>query len=307
MLKRYGLIAILYTLIISGCSSEDESIEERVKSSRMGILPVQTQSLLDEEWKIYRARHQDADEQTVRHDFDVIQSMSGVHYDSDTAIWAERRAYAKAWLENEIEKKFSKETLTDEVIQSAIDAYAFNSGAPALVTASHILIKPDQSSTSEERKMALEAIRKELIEKGIYTNEALSESAQRLSRAGFLVDMNADLTFPERVMTSFLGEQLPYHNIVEPFSKAAFALNSKHPLSEVTESEFGFHLILFRSKKDERKADIHRDREFMSEKIVERGRLLAIQQNIEVLMNSKEIMVNDERLLELSGGESKAE
>ena len=138
------MIAIVAALMISGCSGEEDvSTKEYVKSTRMGILPPQTQALLDEEWKLYRAKHADVDEQTARHDFEVIQAMSGVHFDSDAAIWAERRAYANAWVKEVIENPFSKETLTDDVIQMAIDAYAFDSGSPALVTASHILIKPD--------------------------------------------------------------------------------------------------------------------------------------------------------------------
>ena len=301
-MKKYGMIAILAALMISGCSGEDDvSTGEQVKSTRMGILPPQTQALVDEEWKIYRAKHTDVDEQTARHDFEVVQAMSAVHFDSDTAIWAERRAYANVWLKAEIERPFSKETLTDDVIQMAIDAYAFDSGSPALVTASHILIKPDTASTDDERKAALEAVRKDLIEKGVFTNEALGEAAQRLSRAGYLVDMDADLTFPEREMIPFLNEQLHYQNVVDSFAKAAFSLSAKNPLSQVTKSEFGYHLILFRSMKEERKADINRDREFLSEKIIERRRLLAAEENIGELMNSKGILIDEDRLREIAG------
>ncbi|MBQ9394587.1 MAG: peptidylprolyl isomerase [Proteobacteria bacterium] len=305
MLKKYGMIAILLALIISGCGAkENVNTEELVKSTRMGILPPQTQALVDEEWQVYRAKHPDVDEQTARHDFDVIQAMSAVHYDTDTAIWAERRAYANAWLKTTIEKPFSKETLTDDVIQLAIDAYAFDSGTPALVTASHILIKPDKASTAEERRAALEAVRKDLLEKGVFTNEALAEAAQRLSRAGYLVDMDPDLTFPDREMVPFLDEQLRYQNVVEPFSKAAFALNAKNPLSQVTESEFGYHLILFRSMKEERKADINRDREFLSTKIIEKRRLLEAKDKIAELMQSGKILIDEDRLKEIAGGKT---
>ena len=267
----------------------------------MGILPAQTQALLDAEWAEYRAQHPGVDEAKLRHDFNVIQVMSAEEYDEDTAVWAERRALAKAWLKTQIEDVYSPESVSDEMVQAAVDAYAFESGNPALVTASHILIRNDNFSTKEERFAALESVRKELLASGDLTNEAFAREAQRLTRAGFRTDFNADLTFPEHPMTSFLGEQLSYRAVVEPFAKAAFALSEQNKLSPVTETEFGHHLILFTSRTEEKKADPRADRDFIVSKTIQQGRRMAAEQMISALMNDAEILADEDRVAEIAG------
>ena len=270
----------------------------------MGILPAQSPELIAQEWSIYRQNHPELSEEEARHQFDIIQTMSAEHYDAYTAAWAERRALANAWLKAEIEDVFHPDTVSPEMIQAAIDAYAFKSGHPALVTASHILIKPDKTTTPEMRKAALEAVRTQLLKEGDLSDDALRRQAQRLIRAGYRTDMNADLTFPRRAMTSFLGEQLSYQTVVEPFAKASFELSEANPLSPVTESEFGYHLILFKSRTEEKKADIKRDADFIRESTVQQGRKLASRQKIDALMQSNDIRVDETRLAQMAGTNS---
>lgn len=267
----------------------------------MGILPEQTSQLIDQEWQVFRAKHPEMDEDTAKHEFDIIQVMSAENYDADTAAWAERRVLANAWLKTQIEDVFSPETVTDQMVQAAVDAYAFQSGNPALVTASHILIKKDERSSDEERKKALEGIRNELLASGDLTNEAFAREAQRLTKAGFITDFNADLTFPRHEMTSYLGAQLTYRAVVEPFAEAAFALSEQNRLSPVTETQFGYHLILFQSKTEETKADPIKDRAFIVSKTVHQGRKLGSEQIIQKLMENSEILVDEKRLQELAG------
>ncbi len=270
----------------------------------MGVLPAQSPELIAQEWSIYRQNHPELSEEEARHQFDIIQTMSAEHYDAYTAAWAERRALANAWLKAEIEDVFHPDTVSPEMIQAAIDAYAFKSGHPALVTASHILIKPDKTTTPEMRKAALEAVRTQLLKEGDLSDDALRRQAQRLIRAGYRTDMNADLTFPRRAMTSFLGEQLSYQTVVEPFAKASFELSEANPLSPVTESEFGYHLILFKSRTEEKKADIKRDADFIRESTVQQGRKLASRQKIDALMQSNDIRVDETRLAQMAGTNS---
>lgn len=300
MKKTALFIIIILALFLAACSLDKDDVN-RVKSNRMGILPPQTPELLQEEWKLYRAQHADINEAQARHDFDVIQLMSAQEYDSDTAIWAERRAYAKEWLKTQIEDVYSVESITDEFIQSAVDAYAFKSGNPALVTASHILIKPDDKTTPEERFEALNTVLNELKTSGEFTNEALQRETLRLTKAGFHSVFNADLTFPRYPMTSFLGEQLPYQAVVEPFAEAAFSLSEQNRLSPVIESEFGYHIILFQTKTDETKADPVADREFIISNIIKRGRTLGTEQTLNALVQNSEILVNETRMQEIAG------
>ena len=300
---RLCLFAIIALCLISGCFHNDDanSKQSAQTSYQMGVLPPQTPELLAQEWEIYRQEHADLSEDAARHQFDIIQKMSADHEDAYTAAWAERRAQANAWLKAEVENVFHPNTVSNEMIQAAIDAYAFKSGHPALVTASHILIKPDAHSTPEMRKAALEAVRADLIQSGDLSDNALRIQAQRLIRAGYRTDMNADLTFPRYAMTSFLGEQLSYRTVVEPFADAAFKLSNDNRLSPVTESEFGYHLILFKSRTEEQKADIHRDAYFIRNSTVKQGRELATRQKIDELMQTGDIRIDETRLSQITG------
>ena len=294
-------ISFLFTAIsLCACQNSEAPQPEAQSRYRTGELPAQTPELLQAEFSAYRAQHPELDEASARDAFEEIQLLSSLYPDARTAIWADRRALARAWLKREVEDVYHPDTIDDAFIQSAIDAYAFKSGHPALVTASHILIRPDTVTTPEKRRQALEAIRSDLIQSQTYTNEALSAAAQRLTRAGFRVDMNPDLTFPRHAMKSFLGESLSYQAVVEPFADAAFKLSESSPLSPVVESEFGYHLILFRNRTEEKKAHLPQDRDFMVSRIVHQGRTLGFAQQLEEAMQAVPIRINQEKIGELT-------
>ena len=295
------ILPLLAAVIFAGCHSAETQQPEARTLYATGVLPEQTPALLAEEFQIYRKQHPELDETTARKSFEEIQLLSGLYQDEKTAIWADRRALAKAWLKHEVEDVYHPNTVTDDMIQSAIDAYAFKSGNPALVTVSHILIRPDSVTTPEMRHEALDKIRTELLNAQTFTNEALSAAAQRLTLAGYRVDMNPDLKFPRHAMTTFLGEGLTYPTVVEPFADASFKLSENNPLSPVIESEYGYHIILFRSRTEEKKAQLPQDRAFMISRIVQYGRTLAFAQKLEEAMSAVPIRVNQAKMGELKG------
>lgn len=301
-MKTLYLSFILCALVAMACQSSSEQAEQKSSSHSYttGQLPAQTDQLIAAEWDIYRKKHPEMTDAEAKKQFDIIQIMSAQNYQQDVAVWADRRALAKAWVKSQIHDVYHPSTVPDEMIQAAADAYAFSSGNPALVTVSHILIHPDTLTTSEQRRAALEAIRQELIQNSAFSDEDISKAAQRLIRGGYRVDVNKNLTFPRHQMTSFMGEQLNYQNTVEPFADAAFKLSPDNRLSPVTESEFGFHLILFKNKSEEKKADVHKDRDFLVSKIVEQGRKIATQQFLQSLMQAKPIRVDEQRLNQIT-------
>jgi len=274
----------------------------------MGELPPQTEALLQEEFAVYRRQHPEMDEATARHEFDIIQKMSAQISDPERAAWAERKALAKAWIKVKIEEPFKPDTIKDDMVQDAIDAYAYRSGHPALVTASHILIRKDSVTSDEERRAALEAVRQNLLKLDTIRDSDLRHEAIRLTHAGFRADMNANLTFPSHPMKPFLDQQLSYQAVVQPFADAAFALSNENPLSEVTETEFGYHLILFKSRTEEKKASIEKDRDFLVKQIVKTGKQYAADQFITELLNSYEeqgkILIDSDRMKQLASTSS---
>ncbi len=309
MTRWMRLFLITACLVLSACSVEKEDQIEAARQAAIihtdGVLPAQTDELLAQEWQIYRAKHADLDEATAKKHFDAIQRLSAAARENmpqqaaTTAAWAERRALAKAWLKNRIEDVYAPNTVSDEMIQAGLDAYAFDSGHPALVTASHILIKDDGKTTDEERKKVIDDVYARLAKLSNPTNDDLNGEGVRLLRAGYDVDVNLDLEFPRFPMQSFLGEQLPYHAVVEPFAAAAFALNAQHPLSPVTKSEFGYHIILFQSMTPEKKPALADVREYMLSRIIDQGRRVAMSQFLAGLEQNSDMRINEAKLNEL--------
>ena len=309
MNKQIISAILFFSVLVIGCENAEET-KPSIPSPDfvMGELPPQTEALLQEEFAVYRRQHPEMDEATARHEFDIIQKMSAQISDPERAAWAERKALAKAWIKVKIEEPFKPDTIKDDMVQDAIDAYAYRSGHPALVTASHILIRKDSVTSDEERRAALEAVRQNLLKLDTIRDSDLRHEAIRLTHAGFRADMNANLTFPSHPMKPFLDQQLSYQAVVQPFADAAFALSNENPLSEVTETEFGYHLILFKSRTEEKKASIEKDRDFLVKQIVKTGKQYAADQFITELLNSYEeqgkILIDSDRMKQLASTSS---
>ena len=299
--ERFLGILLLSCSACAACSGGDIQDSQRRYPYKTGVLPEQTAELLDKEFALFAQKHQDWSDDKIRREFALIQKMSAQKYDPDIARWADRKALANAWLKTQIEDVYSPATVSDAMIQDAIDAYAFKSGHPALLTVSHLLIKPDEGSTDAERRAALQTVRDKIVQSGNYNDDVLRKYGETLIRAGFLADMNEDLTFPRETMTSFMGEQLSYRNVVEPFAEAAFKLSETQKLSPVVETEFGLHIILFKGIKPGHKASIQRDRQFIVDNIVMHGRKLAASQIIAKLMNDAQIFIDEGKVNEIAG------
>jgi|GEM_PF-2236159 len=285
-MRHVVLWLALVLCLCLGCVQGDAVIEDSAALMTDGRLPEDTSEGLRAEWAVFRARHPDIEESEALRQFWAIQALSRraleVYGDqaSRVAAWAERRSLVRQWLSVNIEAVYHPSSVNDDFVQQAIDAYAFGSGHPTLVTASHVLVQPDPGSTPSARREAMLAIREALAAGSTVDNEALGRAALELLRAGFHVEVNTDLEFPRTPMQSFLGDALSYRAVVEPFAAAAFALNDAQPLSAVVESEFGDHIILFRQRREGRKPELESVRAYMLELIVRQGRRLAVQQKL---------------------------
>ena len=305
--RSFTMIAslVLFCLLSACHDGGDKKAENDAAVNTGGALPAQTESLVEQEWKLYREKHPEMDEAEAKQQFKAIQVLSAKARESKSqeaeteAAWALRRALAARWLKVRVEDVFSPESVTDDLIQEGINAYAFESGHPALVTASHILIQTDEHSTDEERRKVISEVHARLSALPEVTNDDLSREAVNLIRMGYKADMNADLEFPRYPLQAFLGEQLPYRAVVEPFAAAAFSLDASHPLSDVVTSEFGYHIILYKSRTEEKKPKLADIRDYMVSRIVAQGRNIGSSQFMQELQDSADIRINEAKLKEV--------
>jgi peptidyl-prolyl cis-trans isomerase C len=105
---------------------------------------------------------------------------------------------------------------------------------PETVGASHILIGASESATPEERKKA---------------KEKAEEIAKRLKAgADFAATAKAESSCPSSAQGGDLGK-FTRGQMVPPFEKAAFALKTGE-MSDVVETQFGYHIIKVTSHED---------------------------------------------------------
>lgn len=128
--------------------------------------------------------------------------------------------------------------ISDEDVKSYFDENAARFDQAEEVKASHILVKFDPEATDEEKAAAKAKI--ETIKKKADGGEDFAELAKENSDCPSGQN-GGDLGF-------FTRERM-----VQPFSEAAFKLN-KGQISDVVETQFGYHIILVTDKKEAKKA-----------------------------------------------------
>lgn len=105
---------------------------------------------------------------------------------------------------------------------------------PEMMRASHILVKVDQGASAEDKAKALEKIKD--VQKRVQGGEDFAEVAKQVSDCPSK-EHGGDLDFFQR------GQ------MVGPFEDAAFALKSGQ-VSDIVETEFGYHLIKATDRKE---------------------------------------------------------
>jgi peptidyl-prolyl cis-trans isomerase C len=144
---------------------------------------------------------------------------------------------------------------------------------PEMVRAQHILFSFSPDSSSEQKQEAREAIEK--IQKRVKRGESFSELAKKFSN-----DPNGKN-----------GGELGYFDkdkMVEPFSRAAFALEI-NGVSDIVETEYGFHLIKVLDKKPERIPAFEEIKEDIAQLIVQKKIANGIKSYIQILRDKAKI------------------
>ncbi|MEM5787264.1 MAG: peptidylprolyl isomerase [Syntrophobacteraceae bacterium] len=129
----------------------------------------------------------------------------------------------------------SKVKVSKEDTKAFYDKHPEIFKSPEMVRASHILVKLEEKPTPEDKAKALEKIKG--IQKRIKDGADFAEVAKEVSDDPGSKENGGDLDFFQQ------GQMVP------SFEKAAFALKPSE-LSDVVETEYGFHLIKLTEKKE---------------------------------------------------------
>ncbi|MFA5625729.1 MAG: peptidyl-prolyl cis-trans isomerase [Bradymonadales bacterium] len=298
-MKQHITLFMVFLLVLS-CSTDPE-LAAHGSSYPYGAVGED----LDAEWEAYVRKYPDLSAGEARARFDAIQNLSKdafLKLDDAQALAAlhDRRALANALIEKEITNTYELSDVSDEMVRAAYNAFAFDTGQPELVTVSHLLLRESKVFDENRAKDYMQRIYDDIVLRSAYNDESLRDYALLLTRAGERSDMNADLSFPRHAMSSFMGMQVSYQNMVEEFAAAAFALNEKTVLSPPVRSEFGYHLILFKERRFAYQPPYDEVKEYIREKILERGRTIATQQLLERLQSEAKIRVNEELLSQIA-------
>lgn len=134
----------------------------------------------------------------------------------------------------------SKVSVTDEEVQAYYEEQKEQFQEPEQIQASHILIQVAQDASDEDKQAA----RKKIDDVLVLAKEGkdFAELAQEYSE-GPSKDQGGDLGF------------FPRGAMVKPFEEAAFALQEGE-ISEVVETQFGYHIIKLVAKKEAREVPL---------------------------------------------------
>jgi len=220
--------------------------------------------------------------QIVNQQYDLMQKMY-----PDKKVFAEKLSavnLSEKEMKSEVERGLIIRRLIQEKVVSraqtpeeeSLAFYEKNKGQfkqPEMVRAQHILFSFSPGTSPVQKQKTREAMEK--IQKRIKRGESFSELAKKFSN-----DPNGKN-----------GGELGYFDrekMVEPFSRAAFALGVNE-VSNIVETEYGFHLIKVLDKKPERIPAFEEIKEDITQLIVQKKIANGIKSYIQILRDKAKI------------------
>ncbi len=198
-----------------------------------------------------------------------------------------RFGYTEKSLRSEFEKNLAIQQLIeqeiaadvsipDEELKTYYKEHPDQFKTPEQVKARHILIKTDSEAGEDERQAAREKI--EQIEKRIENGEKFSEVAKEESECP----------------SSKTGGDLGYFSrgqMVKPFEEAAFAL-AVGDVSDIVETQFGYHLIKAEDKKEASKKTFDEIKESLKEQLEQQKVKEKLPEYVEMLKEKGDVKIN---------------
>lgn len=204
--------------------------EERVKVEPMILDQLVTRTVL---LQVTREASVTSDETLVDQQFEAIKAQQPDIADDDLRQFIADEIAIQQTIQQEVVDKIE---VTDEEAQAYYDQQSEQFNEPERIRASHILIQVAPEATQEEKDTAKQKIEEVLAM--AKEGQDFVELAKTHSEGPSNVN-GGDLGFFSRDM------------MVKPFEDAAFALGIDE-ISDVVETQFGYHIIKVTEKKDPR-------------------------------------------------------
>ncbi|HSW60767.1 MAG TPA: peptidylprolyl isomerase [bacterium] len=148
------------------------------------------------------------------------------------------RHYSGTKMKEDVEKMLE---VSEDDMKKHFEENKASFNQPEKIKASHILVKVDEKRTKDEAKKIADKVLKE-AKAGMKDPKSFTELVKKYSDDEGSKRRGGDLGYFEK--TEEGGK------MVKPFSDAAFTLKEIGDMSELVETEFGFHIIKLTGKKE---------------------------------------------------------
>lgn len=195
------------------------------------------------------------------------------------------RVLMKARLEQRVEEEMPDEKAFERLAKEYYRAHPEEFGRPAQVRASHILVSTEDRSEAEARELAEELRSRAVAHPG---EAAFAELAQAHSDDPASANNGGSLGW-------FAREKM-----VEPFSDAAFALDSTGSISPVVKTRFGYHIIRLEDRRPAGTASFDEVKSGVIDMLETRERKKIKQKELERIRSLPGVAVDQEAIKRMS-------
>lgn len=245
MRKYVGILGILLLMIVfvqGKAMAKDAEIVAKIGDKKitvadferiLGYVDTERQKLLEKNPQLKEALLKQIVQSMVIAD---LAKKKG--FDKKADVKDQLKLFSDGFLANEYLKKevASKITVSDDDMKLYYDGHKDEFKTPETVRARHILVRVDTSASESDKKKAKE--KTEDILKKIKSGEDFVKLASEMSDDPGSKSKGGDLGFFSR------------GRMIKPFEDAAFSLKPGE-VSDVIETQFGYHIIKVEEKKDE--------------------------------------------------------
>jgi len=290
MRKYVGILGILLLMIVfvqGKAMAKDAEIVAKIGDKKitvadferiLGYVDTERQKLMEKNPQLKEALLKQIVQSMVIAD---LAKKKG--FDKKADVKDQLKLFSDGFLANEYLKKevASKITVSDDDMKLYYDGHKDEFKTPETVRARHILVRVDTSASESDKKKAKE--KTEDILKKIKSGEDFVKLASEMSDDPGSKSKGGDLGFFSR------------GRMIKPFEDAAFSLKPGE-VSDVIETQFGYHIIKVEEKKDEAIETFDAVKERINQKLLQDQIKTKVTDFIEKAMKDAKVEMHPEAI-----------